>query len=199
MTEGILAVNEIAAAAIVAAMDGTKSIEDITGLDFKSQCFDCLDAEIESACIYNHHCLEYVSRLESEWGDQIEESGVQYAAHEWLEAAHHYAIQLLQPATSQAMHEQGMELVKRIEEFSDVVTDLGGDPTAATVSRDCDHGWAVHNRETAEGVMVWSDEPGYFNPELLEGELLAVSHRISNGFYLNTAWEPAKASMGCAK
>jgi hypothetical protein len=187
----MLTVEEIAAAAILAACDGAKTIEDISGIEFKERCFDCLDAEIESACIYNHHALEYVSRLESEWGDQIEESDVQYAPHQWLEAAHHYAIQLLQPATSHAMHEQAQELVKRIEEFTDTVLELDGDPMAATVSRDCDHGWAVHNRETAEGVMVWSDEPGHYNAELLEGELLAVSHRIARACWLNTCWTPA--------
>jgi hypothetical protein len=191
MTNSMLTVNEIAEAAIIAAMDGAKSISDISGQDFKEKCFDSLDAEIDSACIYNHHALEYVSRLESEWSDQIEESDVTYPAHEWLTAAHDYAVLLLQPATSQAMYERAQKVSERIEEFTDTVLELDGDPDGATVSGDCDHGWAVHNRETAEGVMVWSDEPGYYNPELLEGELLAVAHRVARGCWLNICWEPA--------
>ena len=58
-----------------------------------------------------------------------------------------------------------------------------------------DHGWAAHNYETADGVMVWSDEdtPYSYNPELLDGDLFAVQFDFE-GVHISACWAPEAAT-----
>jgi hypothetical protein len=48
----------------------------------------------------------------------------------------------------------------------------------------------AHNRETADGVMVWSNEKGFYNAALIEGELMAVSFKLPCGAYATITWRP---------
>jgi hypothetical protein len=68
---------------------------------------------------------------------------------------------------------------------------LGGDADLVSIHGQ-DHVWQAHNYETSDGVMIWSDErlPHSYNPELLEGELMAVQLDF-DGIHISACWVPS--------
>lgn len=143
----------------------------------------------DDRCVYYHECLDLIGQLEGEYSLDTEETGKQYAAHEWREAAQFYAVQLVSEALIQGID----DAIGKFEEvYSEVVENterLGGDESSVFLSHGCPYGWAPHNYETESGVMIWSDEPGHYNPQLLEGELLAVSGQYGH-IYINASFQP---------
>ncbi len=170
--------------------------------DLSSNCDDIWQDIYQTAdnyCTYYGQCLDYISQLESEYSLEIEESDITFQPHEWADAARHYAIQLVTCALSAAVSTAIEEINDRIQEFKDKVEDfqdrfdIGADQ--ATISSSCTYGWQPHNYETEEGVMVWSDEKvaGSYYPQLLEGELFAISHEIAPLLFVNLAFDPKTA------
>ena len=152
--------------------------------------------------IYYAHGQDVISELESEYGDEAVDlvSGQTYAADDWRDAMMAWANALAYVAHGAEARKALDAAEEAIDGFRNLVAEVaeacGGepDPDAATLSRDCPYGWAVHNRETEDGGCVWSTEPGYYNPELLEGELLAVSSPVLGGrVWVSIAWSPVDA------
>lgn len=154
---------------------------------------DCISSLIHSSadslCTYTNECMDMVSELETEYGLQVEESG-EFKNHEWCDAVRSYAIDLCTVALESMVHEELQETREAIELFNAKCEELDCPDVDKAHIGDCAYGWEAHNYETIEGVMVWNDEPGFYNPRLLEGELVAVSHPLPSGQYINVCWTP---------
>jgi len=152
-----------------------------------------IDSTADALCTYTHECIAMVDELSTKYGEYVEDSGATFEPHEWTSAVRDWAISLCREALREQVGAVISELLESIEEFETAVEELEGDPDKAHIG-DCAYGWAVHNYEHLNGLMVWSDERdnsnGCFNPELLEGELIAVSHRLPTGQYINACWTP---------
>ena len=150
----------------------------------------CSDAA-SNACIYYSDCIDIIGRYESQVsGDFVDDEGPQFSASEWLQAATVYA----QAIALEFIHNQAREELETLTEAIDLVKAeverLGGDVDLVTIHGQ-DHGWAAHNYETADGVMIWSDEdtPYSYNPELLDGDLFAVQFDFE-GVHISACWAP---------
>lgn len=144
-----------------------------------------------SEVIYYSEYDDILSKYESDHGADAEDicSGMEYAAADWLEAKGAYVQALNYCAQMAEIRKDAEEMAEELAEIESVAEDLGfcGD---IQFSHDCPHGWAAHNRETPKGICIWDAEPGHYNPELLEGELMAVSGKLSCGVWATATWEP---------
>ncbi len=158
---------------------------------------DCLssaiDQQADNECIYTHACLQHISDLESEF--EADDLGGEYSAENWDKALQSYAYGLVRAALAQYAYEALNSLEAEVQLWSDEVERLGGDPDKFELG-ECQYGWEVHNYETNEGVMIWSNEKnhpnGCFNPNLLEGESIAVSFQVMGSTYINACWTPER-------
>jgi hypothetical protein len=86
-------------------------------------------------------------------------------------------------AYSSIFEQAKSDLKEALEEFADDARDIGADDPVIEVSMSCVHGWAPHDRELADGTMIW--EPGQ-----LEG-CRAISREVS-GLWLTCTWTPTE-------
>lgn len=147
-----------------------------------------------SELVYYSEADDVINRHESDYGDDAADicSGVEYAACDWLQAKMAYANALNYCAEHAELAEALETTESEISEFDDACQSIAGWDDSAKVefSLECPHGWAVHNRETDDGCLIWSNEPRYYNPELLEGELLACSKKLSCGVWVSATCKP---------
>lgn len=180
-----------------AAFNNSWRVDDID--EIKEALDGFINSAVDSYCTYYPECLNLITRLESDYSEYCENVDEPlYSAADYLKAAQAYAVELLTAALNDQAGTALDEIADALAEFCDVVDGLGGDIDGASISIDCAYGWAVHNYETASGVMVWSNERhnanGCFNPELLEGELIAVSAPLGFGLYANICFKPESES-----
>ena len=157
------------------------------------------DAYDYKEVIYYAEADDIINEHEStHWRDAEDiTSGQTFDASDWLQAKMAYANALYYCAQSAQIEADLDEIEERIELFRDECEAIGQgcDPDAATFDGDCAYGWEAHNYETAEGVMVWGapnphDSTNNYNPHKLEGELYAISFKLTDGLWLNLAWTP---------
>lgn len=179
-------IENYASSAISAAFYG-KDLK-IESADFfdelRDDAADQIGTEADNACTYYAQCMEIIQRYESEYGDQaadMSDPGAEFKASDWQKAMVAYAYGIAHCAIGGAVNESIDELVEAYELLVAEVPDDVEVPV--TLDSDCPHGWAAHDRETAEGVMIW---------HRLEGEVEARSIHCG-GFYLTATWTPARA------
>lgn len=107
-----------------------------------------------------------------------------------LDCLNQEAVQIYSQAYDSRIYDAAKELAESAMEMIEKAIELGFDGEFETSSSSI-YGWAAHNYETYEGTCVWSDEPGHYNPELLEGELWAIEKSIG-GITIGVAWTPEK-------
>lgn len=144
----------------------------------------------ESACTYYADCMDIISRYEGE-PEAADAADLcldgRYTAAQWQEAMVAYAAAL----ASCVVSSRAERLVDAIEKARGTIFDAAtmhgapedGCEKEPRIGRGCPHGWAVHDREDADGVHYWSE------PEL-EG-CRAVAVRAS-GVWLSHTWTPAE-------
>ena len=178
-------IENYASSAISAAFYG-KDLK-IESTDFfdelRDDAMDQIGTEADNACTYYAQCMEIIQRYERDYGDQAEDfsRGQKFEAADWQKAMVSYAHGIAYCAISAAVNESIDEMV---EAYENLVSEIPDDvEVPVTLESDCPHGWAAHDRETAEGVMIW---------HRLEGEVEARSIRCGDS-YLTATWTPARA------
>ena len=115
---------------------------------------------------------------------------------DWRKAMQEYAYHIARKAISIEVADILTETLQEYAVFAAEVERLGGDPKYNRFG-ECIYSSRLYNYKTNEGVMVWSDERdhpnGAQNPSLIDGKLIAVSHKTCVGVYLN--WCATKDSM----
>lgn len=145
--------------------------------------------------IYYNDAERVIQDYESSFWREAEErvSDASYTAGDWRDAQMTWANTLYYCAMEAEIAEAVNELDDEIDSFRNAVESLGGDPDDARFCTTCSYGWTPHNYEDEDGTMFWNDKrdvPFAYNPELLEGELWAVSKPLKCGLYLELAWRP---------
>lgn len=87
-------------------------------------------------------------------------------------------------------HEAVSEICDNIVHACETAYDLGFEGELR-ITKGSVFGWATHNRETDEGCAIYDDEKGHNYPRLIEGELYAVEHKITENLYISAAWNPS--------
>ena len=176
-----------AASAISAALYGKDmKIESEDFFDeLRQEAADNVGHEVDCACIYYRDCMEIINRYEREYGAEAEDladcGGAEFKASQWQEAMVRYAAAIADSAIRAAVNSEIDDLA---EAYELLVAELPDDfEIPVSLDNECVHGWAAHDRETAEGVMVW---------HRLDGEVEARSIHCG-GFYLTATWTPEKA------
>jgi hypothetical protein len=117
------------------------------------------DFDGDSYCPYYNQQDEVISRYESDFGQEAEDiAGEQtYKASEYQQALTAYAYAIAYIGFSQYLAEAKDELKQAVADFAnDAALHLVLDEEPMIqVSSSCIHGWASHNRETADGLMIW--------------------------------------------
>lgn len=157
------------------------------------QCFDdgsIRDSFYPSKIIYYCDADDVIRDYESDHACAAEDicSGLKFDACDWLQAKMAYANALKYCADMAELEEALTECEEELENFNELCEGLGCEDIKPEFSNSCPHGWQAHNRETEDGTMIWSDEAGYYNAELLEGELMAASKKLSCGVYVTATW-----------
>ncbi len=172
--------------------DESPSLDDLDNLN--DQLSERVYQTADNLCSYYSDCQEYINKLESDYGNDVDLGEATYTADNWQTAMSRYAYALVESALSSEAVNALDAIKENIELFTAEVERLDGDVNGAELSSDCQYGWEAHNYETNKGVMIWSNERnnanGCFNPNLLEGELIAVSFEVAPGCWANIAWTP---------
>ena len=117
-----------------------------------------------------------------------------YRAEAWKDALIEYGSWIERLRIEREIEEALDEIESNIELFKKEVNLLGGNPDTAEFTIDCLYGWASHNYETDDGIMVWGarnpHQDSNYNPNLLEKELYAVSFKLYDGVYVGVSWRP---------
>jgi hypothetical protein len=146
---------------------------------------DHVASAAENACIYTHNCQDIISRYESE----VHDSDIRdvtcdrtFSADEWQDAMVAYANAVAYSWLSNRSHTLLQEIESAADTLAIAAAESGLD--APRVTRDCPHGWAVHESEDSEGVHYWE-------PAELEG-CRAVAVKVS-GIWLSYTWTPDRS------
>ena len=117
--------------------------------------------EADNACIYTHHCLQILDDYESERCVPSEsELGGNFRSDQWREAATAWAYEVARAV----LESKAAEIVDEIEEAADELADAISTETddeqapsvdELTITSDCPHGWAAHDREDGAGTCYW--------------------------------------------
>lgn len=173
-----------ASSAIDAALYGRKI--EIDGAEFfdelRNDAQEHVASEVDNACTYYADCLDIISRYESEYGDEYEETGETFLAADWRQAMTRYAACIADAAISAELARQ---IDNMAEAYETLMETVNADDVSATMGHDCPHGWAAHAEETPEGVCVW---------HRLEGELEARAICV-DGWWISATWTPAAAGV----
>ena len=161
---------------------------DIEALRDKAR--DSVAQEAESACIYANACFEIISRYERDVDDSdIDDltSGKEYKAGEWQEAMTAYANAVAYAVIGRMVDDRVAEIEEAAEHLVEAGTEWGAediDMDSLHISGSCAHGWAVHDKEDAEGVCFWSE------PNLEGCRAVAIK---TGSLWLSYTWTPAAA------
>ena len=158
------------------------------------------DAMAPDELTYYYEADEAIRKYEADYADEAEAmtSGSEFGAHQWLEAKMFYANALKYLGDSATAADAVAECAGELEYFNDALEDYfesyypeydTGELKVCFSAR-CEHGFAVHNYEDGDGVMFWEANRDAFNPEWLEGELLAIGKRLSCGAYVYICMHP---------
>ena len=148
------------------------------------------DFDLDSFAPYTADEDDILSDYESDhWQDAKDMLGdTQYAADDWSAAKRAYVAAVAYCAYSSILESAKSELREALEEFSNdaqALMDADADEPVIEITMSCVHGWAPHDREEADGTMIW--EPGQ-----LEG-CRAISRKVGE-LWLTCTWTPAKES-----
>jgi len=153
--------------------------------DLRDEARDNIGTEVDNACTYYSACMEIINRYESEYGadaeDLADSGGAEFKASQWQEAMTRYASAIAYAAISAAVESEIDDLKEAYENLIETMPDDMEIPV--TLETECIHGWAAHDRETAEGVCIW---------HRLEGEVEARAIHCG-GFWLTATWTPERA------
>lgn len=135
----------------VTIADAVSAVEDIES-----------NFDAESYCPYYHEQDDVLSDYESDYGVDAEDitNGVEYAASDWQSAKTAYVYAVAYCAHESFFSAAKTELVEGLEEFeSDVQSELKFDgELKVQLSTSCNHGWAAHDRELADGTMIFESK-----------------------------------------
>jgi len=165
------------------------------------------DAMAPAELTYYYEADEAIYKYEADYADEAEAmtSGSEYSAGQWLEAKMAYAQALNYfgrgaelEAEIDGLDAELDELEGELDEFNDALADYfecyypdyDTDELKVCFSARCEHGFAVHNFEEGDGVMFWEANRDAFNPEWLEGEMLAIGKTLSCGAYVYICMHP---------
>ncbi len=167
--------------AISEALYGMK-VYDAT--DLRDALEDRAHEEADTVCIYHHWCAQIIQDYEREWGDSADDLGGTFTASQWQEAQTAYAYGIASAALSSMMHDRLEEIEEAADEIDSLCRDAAGDlfEGELSISADCPHGWAPHDREDEDGTHFWS-------PAHLEG-CHAIAREVC-GVWLSFTWTPA--------
>ena len=131
--------------------DATREIEDIEP-----------EFDGESYCPYYRQQVDVIAAYESEFGGKATEitGDSTYKAEDWQQAQTAYAYAVAYAAHNSYFEAAKLELIEGLEEFkADAVSELELDDTPEIrLSMTCTHGWAAHDRELANGTMVFDSK-----------------------------------------
>ena len=144
---------------------------------------DMASSAADSACIYTSACLDIISDYEREAPDAEDmTSGQTYEAADWQKAMCAYAYAIAYTVISRNVHDLLEEIEQAADDLRDAAESHGlEDPADPRISAICPHGWAVHDREDAEGNCFWTQGK-------LEG-CRAVARKVA-GIWLSYTWTP---------
>lgn len=187
-------------ARLEAATTVIEALRELSSFDLdelREKVYERIDTDASNACVYYSESQDIIAEYEAKYGGDDADVDGEWSAQDWRDAMQAYAIGIAKNALNDMVSDELTHISEAYDEMVEEVERLGGDADAIKIANECSYGWAVHNYETSEGVMVWSDERdhpnGCFNPELLEGDLVAVSHEASGGMYFN--WCASKDSL----
>jgi len=171
-------------------------LSELENLDFSR----LVHERAENECSYNGECIEIIDALESDYHVHVDNETMEVELSDYNTVMRAYAFQLAVVAMHDAVSNAVSELKANIELYNEEVERLADhyntDIDLDTCSNfgDCEYGWEAHNYETNDGVMIWSDEKVScaYNPNLLEGESVAVSFKVLGCTYINTCFAPSK-------
>jgi hypothetical protein len=148
------------------------------------------DFDLDSFAPYTSEEDDILSDYESEhWQDAKDMLGdATYTADDWSAAKRAYVAAVAYCAHSSLFETAKSELTEALDEFADAARELmdeDADEPVIEVTMSCVHGWAPHDREDSDGLMIW--EPGQ-----LEG-CRAISRQVGE-LWLTCTWTPAKES-----
>lgn len=83
------------------------------------------------------------------------------------------------------------EIAKKVYEVIEQALEIGADESCdVRISSGYLFGWMAHNRESENGVAIYDDKAGFYNPEKVEGELYAVEGKAGNSC-VSVCWNPS--------
>jgi hypothetical protein len=170
------------------ALYGMDTLEDIE--DVRERAREGAAQDADNVCIYYTDCMDIIRRYESEvHASDVEDllAGREpFPASEWREAMTAYANAVAYVALSAAANAAVDALEEALSALQEAAANHGAEEyDAPRISRDCPHGWAVHDKEDEAGVCYWSEAE-------LEG-CRAVAIR-SSGVWLSFTWTPGAAA-----
>lgn len=141
------------------------------------------DFDFDSFAPYTHEESDIISELEKEHWQSAEDflGDKTYKATEWEDARRAYASALAYSAHSSLWEQAKQELTEAIEQFESDSQDSGCDEPVISLALSCTHGWAVHNREDADGTM-------FFESRQLDG-CNGLAKQI-NGLWMSVCFTP---------
>jgi hypothetical protein len=140
--------------------------------------------DFDSFAPYTHQEIECIEDYESEFFRDAEDfmgGDKQYTASEWAEARRTYACAIGYAAFGHYFHEAKTTITDAIDELAsdDALADV--EEPQFELSRTCTHGWAPHDRESADGIHYWE-------PAQLEG-CKAIAKQVE-GVWITCTWTP---------
>ncbi len=159
--------------------------------DLRERLEDRAHEEADTVCIYSHWCQQIIQDYENDYGDDGDDQNATFTASQWREAMTAYAYGIAYAALS-AFIEDGLKTIDQAAvDLMEMCSDVAGDAWTGdlTISADCPHGWAPHDREDEDGTHFWS-------PAHLEG-CRAIAREVC-GVWLSFTWTPADVAAAAA-
>ena len=144
----------------------------------------------DNAVIYNSDALtiinEYASHpAASDAEDNADSSGQTFKPSDWQAAqtayAYWIALAVIETKISEALDDLEAKANHLLEWLDANLTSEAPTAEDLTLSRNCPHGWAAHDREDVEGTHFWTS--GQVD------ELNAVAIRAECGLWLSYTWK----------
>jgi hypothetical protein len=164
---------------------GTDAAYDMKTFDaetYRDKLREQADDGAENACIYHSHCMDIISRYESDdRASDAEEYTSQetYKAEDWTKAMNAYAFGIARAVMGAVAEEMATEAEEAADELAELATKEGAEDPEILVARECPYGWSSHNYETDSGAMVWRNIEG--------SRAVAIE---AGGIWLHAIWTP---------
>lgn len=187
-------IDNVKTAATSAFYDALGNIDKIEVNDY-TLALDAVRAAIEavtedvycdySVCYY-HEAWEIVGSSDFEPDEELDFSDCTSA----LECVMREANASVEAPWREAFNEARSSTEETLGELGDLAEAMGITTYSITVSNGSLFGWAIPNKETEEGICIYDDSKGGFNPKKIEGELYAVEVDLGAGIYASICWNP---------